>query len=96
MRTMIETHGGKLITMQAPVAKDEGRYRQYNDQPAAERNHLRAAPHPARDRDEPAVLFVDNLQVRSQVPANFRPAPGNEPEMYIQMDVTGYALVGGG
>jgi general secretion pathway protein M len=96
MRTMIETHGGKLITMQAPVAKDEGRYRQYtiNLQMSGTIFALRRILH-AIETSQP-VLFVDNLQVRSQVPANFRPAPGNEPEMYIQMDVTGYALVGGG
>jgi hypothetical protein len=39
-------------------------------------------------------LFVDNLQVRTQVPPNYRPQPGAEPEMFVMMDVTGYALTG--
>ena len=43
--------------------------------------------------DQPA-LYVENLQLRSQVPANFRPAPGNEPDIYMQMDVTGYSISG--
>jgi hypothetical protein len=37
-------------------------------------------------------LFVDNLLVRSQVPGNFKPGPGAEPEMFVQFDVYGYAL----
>ena len=37
---------------------------------------------------------VDNLTVRSQVPGNFRPQPGAEPEMFVQFDVSGYALTG--
>jgi hypothetical protein len=40
-------------------------------------------------------LFIDNLKVTSQVPGNFRPQPGNEPEVFVQLDVTGYALVEG-
>jgi hypothetical protein len=39
-------------------------------------------------------LFVDNLTIRSQVPANFRPAPGAEPEMFLQFDVSGFTITG--
>ena len=39
-------------------------------------------------------LFVDNVKVTSQVPGNFRPQPGAEPEVFVQLDVSGYALVG--
>jgi hypothetical protein len=28
------------------------------------------------------------------VQANHKPAPGAEPEMFVTLDVTGYALVG--
>jgi hypothetical protein len=37
---------------------------------------------------------VENLQVRSQVPANFRPNPGAEPDVYMQLDVSGFTVAG--
>ena len=95
MRTMIEANGGKLITMQAPVAKDDGRYRQLtvNVQLSGTIFALRKLLH-AIEANQPA-LFVENLQVRSQVPANFKPNPGAEPDVYIQMDVSGFTVPGG-
>jgi hypothetical protein len=39
-------------------------------------------------------LFVDSLTVRAQVPPGFKPAPGFEPEMFIQLDISGFALAG--
>lgn len=94
LRTIIEANGGRLITMQAPVSKEEGRYRQLtvNVQLTGTIFALRKILH-AIENNQPA-LFVDNLQVRSQVPANFKPNPGNEPDVYMQMDVTGYAISG--
>jgi len=94
LRTIIEANGGKLITMQAPVSKEEGRYRQLtvNVQLSGTIFALRKILH-AIETNQPA-LYVENLQVRSQVPANFRPAPGNEPDIYMQMDVTGYSISG--
>ena len=91
MRSMIEANGGKLITMQAPVAKDDGRYRQLtvNVQLSGTIFTLRKILH-AIETNQPA-LFVENLQVRSQVPANFKPNPGAEPDVYMQMDVSGFA-----
>ena len=94
MRSMIEANGGRLITMQAPVAKDDGRYRQLtvNVQLTGTIFALRKILH-AIETNQPA-LFVESLQVRSQVPANFKPNPGNEPDVYIQMDVSGFAVPG--
>jgi len=94
LRTIIEANGGRLITMQAPVSKEEGRYRQLtvNVQLTGTIFALRKILH-AVETNQPA-LFVDNLQVRSQVPANFRPNPGAEPDVYLQMDVTGYSISG--
>jgi len=94
LRTIIEANGGRLITMQAPVSKEEGRYRQLtvNVQLTGTVFALRKILH-AIETNQPA-LYVDNLQVRSQVPANFRPQPGNEPDVYMQMDVTGYSISG--
>jgi general secretion pathway protein M len=94
LRTIIEVNGGKLITMQAPVSKEEGRYRALtiNVQLSGTIFALRKILH-AIETNQPA-LFVDNLQVRSQVPANFRPNPGAEPDVYMQLDVTGYSISG--
>jgi len=76
------------------VSKEEGRYRQLtvNVQLTGTVFALRKILH-AIETNQPA-LYVDNLQVRSQVPANFRPQPGNEPDVYMQMDVTGYSISG--
>jgi general secretion pathway protein M len=94
LRTIIEVNGGKLITMQAPVAKDDGRYRQLtvNVQLTGTIFALRKILH-AVETNQPA-LFVENLQVRSQVPANFRPNPGAEPDVYMQLDVSGFTVSG--
>jgi general secretion pathway protein M len=94
IRGLIESSGGRLITMQAPAAKDEGRYRQItvNVQMTANIVALRRVLH-AVESGTP-YLFVDNLMVRSQVPSNFKPAPNAEPEMFVQFDVHGYALTG--
>ena len=77
--------------LQAPNVKDEGRYRQItvNVQLTANIFALRKILN-AIDNNTP-YLFVDNLMVRSQVPANFRPGPGAEPEIFVQFDVSGFS-----
>lgn len=94
IRAVIDANGGRLITMQPPTSKDEGRYRQIsvNVQMQANIFALRKILH-AIENNVP-YLFVDNLSVRTQVPPNHRPQPGNEPEMYVAFDVSGYALTG--
>ena len=95
LRTIIEANGGKLITIQAPViAKEDGRYRQLtvNVQLSGTIFALRKILH-AIETNQPA-LFVENLQVRSQVPANFKPNPGAEPDVYMQLDVSGFSVAG--
>lgn len=42
------------------------------------------------------ICFVDSLVVRAQVPPGYKPPPGFEPEMFIQFDVSGYAIPGSG
>ena len=95
LRSLVEGGGGRLITMQAPVSKEEGRYRQItvNLQLTANMQAVRKI----LNSIETSVpyLFIDNLKVTSQVPGNFRPQPGNEPEVFVQLDVTSYALVEG-
>ena len=90
LRQVIESNGGKLITMQAPTSRDEGRYRQVtvNVQVTANVQALRRILH-AIESNTP-YLFVDNLMVRSQVTGQHRPAPGQEPEVFVHFDVSGY------
>jgi general secretion pathway protein M len=94
LRTLIEQSGGRLITMNAPASRDEGRYRQItvNVQLTANIFALRKILNTIENNTP--YLFVENLQVRTQVPPNHRPQPGAEPEMFVMMDVTGYALTG--
>ncbi len=93
VRNIVESNGGKLITMQAPVSREEGRYRMVtvNVQMTANIIALRKILDTI-DASTP-FLFVDNVMVRSQVPGSFRPQPGQEPEMFVQFDLYGYSLV---
>ena len=92
VRALVESSGGRLISLQPPTVKEEGRYRQVtvNVQITANIFAMRKILH-AIESNTPC-LFVDNLVVRSQVPGNFKPAPGGEPEMFLIFDVSGYAL----
>lgn len=38
-------------------------------------------------------LFLDNVAIRSTTVRNFRPTPGVEPDVLLQFDLYGYALV---
>ena len=92
IQALVEGAGARLISVQAPPAKDDGRYRQVtvNVQMTANIFALRKILHAVENHTP--YLFVDNLLVRSQVPGNFKPGPGAEPEMFVQFDVYGYAL----
>jgi general secretion pathway protein M len=93
IRAVVEASGARLVTMQALPARDEARYRQVSVtvQLAANIFALRKLLH-AIETHVP-YLFVDNLMVRTQVPGNFRPGPGAEPEMFVTLDVHGYSLM---
>jgi general secretion pathway protein M len=95
LRTIIEANGGKLITIQAPVARDEGRYRQFtvNVQLSGTIFAVRKILH-AIETNQPA-LFVESLQLRTTLPANFKPNPGQEPDVFMVLDVSGYTIAGG-
>ena len=96
VRQLVESSGGRLISLQPPVVKEEGRYRQVtvNVQLTANIQALRKILHAIETRTP--FLFVDNLMVRSQVPSNFKPGVNSEPEMFVQFDVSGYTLTGSG
>jgi general secretion pathway protein M len=94
VRQFIEGNGGRLISVQVGQPKEEGRFRQVtvtvqaNASIVGTRKLLYAI-----ETAEP-YLFVDSLTVRAQVPPGFKPAPGFEPEMFIQLDISGFALAG--
>ena len=78
------------------VARDDGRFKQVPVTVQANANILvtRRILH-ALESNEP-YLFVDSLLVRAQVPPGYKPPPGFEPEMFIQFEVSGFAIPGGG
>jgi general secretion pathway protein M len=90
VRSIIEANGGKLITMQAPTSREEGGHRQVtvNVQLTANIQALRKILH-AIETNTP-YLFIENLTIRSQVSGQHRPAPGQEPEVFVHFDVNGY------
>lgn len=93
--SIIEQNGGKLVTMQAPTSREEGRFRQItvNVHLTANIQSLRRILH-AVESNTP-YLFIDNVMIRSQVASQHRPVPGQEPEMFVHFDVTGYAPTAG-
>ena len=95
VKTIIEQNGGKLVTMQAPTSRDEGRFRQItvNVQLTANIQALRRILH-AIETTTP-YLFIENLTIRSQVTGQHRPAPGQEPEVFVHFDVNGYTPAAG-
>jgi hypothetical protein len=92
VRATIENNSGRITTSQSPAPRDEGRFKQtfvtvqfFATTPAL------AKILATLDTQVPYVV-VDNLTVR---PLNafrgFRPAPGQEPELNVQMDVSAWA-----
>jgi len=94
VRGIVESSGGRLITMQPLLSKDEGRYRQVSAQVQLAANifALRKILHSVETNSP--YLFIESLMVKTQVPGNFRPGPGAEPEMFVTFDVHGYSLTG--
>lgn len=92
VRQLVESGGGRLISVQAVPPRDDGRFRlvtvtiQANANIGALRKILHAA-----ETAEPYV-FIDSLTVRAQVPPGFKPPAGADPEMFVQLDISGFAL----
>jgi len=93
VRAAIESNGGRITTSQNQGPKDDGRFRQitvtvqfFASTPALQKI-LYAL------ESQPPYLSVENMTLR---PLNafrgFRPAPGQEPEVNVQLDVAGYAF----
>ena len=94
LRQVIESSGGRLVGIGTPAAKDDGRYRQItvNVQFTANMPALRRILHTVESGTP--YVFVENLMIRSQVNANHKPIPGQEPEMFVSFDAHGFALTG--
>ena len=88
VRAAIEGNGGRITTSQNPGPKDEGRFRQITRERAILRDDAEPAEDPVRARDAAAVSRRREHHVR---PLNafrgFKPAPGQEPEINVQLDV---------
>lgn len=93
-RQFIDSNGGRLISIQVGAPRDDGRFRQVAvtvqlnaSTPALRRILL------ALEAAEP-YLFVDSLMSRAQVPPGFKAQPGIEPEMFIQLEISGFSVAG--
>ena len=95
VRAAVENNGGRITTSQNQPPRDEGRFRHIsvNIQFFATTPNLQKILY-ALETQQP-YLLVENLTLR---PINafrgFRPAPGQEPEVNVQMDVAAYASTG--
>jgi hypothetical protein len=93
VRMAIENSGGRITTSQNQGPKDDGRFRQivvtvqfFASTPALQKILYAIEA-------QPPYLTIENMTLR---PLNafrgFRPAPGQEPEINVQLDVAGYAF----
>jgi general secretion pathway protein M len=93
VRGAIEGNGGRITTSQTPAPKGEGRFKQItvNMQFFANTPNLQKILH-ALEVQRPYVI-VDNVTLR---PVNafrgFKPGPGQEPEINVQLDVAAFAF----
>ena len=93
VRAAIEGNGGRISTSQNQSPRDEGRFKQIivSVQFFATTPNVQKILH-AIETQQP-YLVVDNLTLR---PLNafrgFRPAPGQEPEINVQLDVSAFAF----
>ena len=92
-KSIIETNGGRILSTQAMANKDDSGYRQIaaTMQMSMTIQNLRRVLY-AMETKVP-YLFVDSLIVRTQVPPGFKPAPGVEPELFVQFDVAGFTPI---
>ena len=93
VKTAIENNGGRITTSQNTSPREDGRFRQigvnvqfFATTPALQKILL------ALESNQP-YLIVENLTIR---PLNafrgFKPAPGQDPELNLQLDVGGWSF----
>jgi len=94
VRAAIEGNGGRITTSQNQGPRDEGRFRQivvtvqfFATTPALQKILLAI-------EGQPPYLAIENMSIR---PLNafrgFKPGPGQEPEVNVQLDVAGLAFI---
>lgn len=90
---LIETNGGRLNSMQVVPQKDDAGYRKVtvNIQLVCNMTTLRKIIY-AVETIQP-YLLVDNISIRTQPGGRFGPAPGVEPDVVSQFDLSGFALL---
>ena len=93
VRAAIENNGGRITTIQTAQPREDGRFRQVgiNVQLFASTPNLQKILY-ALETQTPYTL-IENITVR---PLNafrgFKPPPGNEPELSVLLDVSGFAF----
>jgi hypothetical protein len=93
VRAAIENNNGRITTIQTAQPRDDGRFKQVgiNVQMFATTPNLQKILY-ALETQTPYTM-VENITVR---PLNafrgFKPPPGNEPELSVLLDVSGFAL----
>jgi len=93
VRSAIESNGGRITTSQNQAPRDEGRFRQItvSVQFFASTPSLQKILYAIESG--PPYLLVENMTLR---PLNafrgFKPLPGQEPEVNVQLDAAAYAL----
>lgn len=94
VRTTVEGHGGRLGSIQIGQPRESGGHRviPVSVQLTANTPSLQRILY-AIETQSP-YLFVDNVALRATVFRGFRPNPGVEPEINIQLDVSG-VMAGG-
>ena len=94
VRTTIETNGARVISsVQGATPKEDGAYRPVTAvfTLSANNANLRRVLY-ALEIKEP-YLFIDTVGIQPQIGPGYRPAPGTvEPEMFVQLEVRGYAI----
>ncbi|NJD87497.1 MAG: hypothetical protein FIB05_05740 [Betaproteobacteria bacterium] len=93
VRQFVEGNGGRIISVQPVAPRDEGRFRQLTVTIQANASIVALRRILLQLETNEPYLFVDSLVVRSQVPPGFKPLPGMDPEMFVQFDITGFALI---
>ncbi len=94
VKAILEAYGGKLSSIQILPHKDDRDYRQVSVslQLNAPLSGVKAILH-ALESARP-YLFIENFAIRVQNIGAARTDANSDPELFVQFDVTGYALKG--
>lgn len=93
-KLILDENGGKLTSIQILPHKDDGPYRQVSValQFTAPLGSVKAMLY-ALESSHP-YLFIDNLQIRVPNPLGLGRDAAADPELFVQFDLTGFALKG--